>query len=336
VPTNYAADLRHDKPAVATDRSAISAAPPPRPVAILLSAWNGERFLQEQLDSFVAQTHPSWTLYWRDDGSADATETILQRFSSGPAAGRSVMREWTRGRLGVTASFLALLRTVVEETTPGTIYAFADQDDVWLPEKVARGVAALEQVPVSIPALYCARQVLVDDRLHRLGLSFRLHQPPGFPAALTQNIATGCTVMMNQAAARLVAASRAPCVTLHDWWCYLLVAAAGGRLLVDETPVVLYRQHGANAVGAPLSLPRRAVAALRRGPRVFMNVLRHHLAALDAQSHLLAPEAAAMVAEIDAALGEGKRRRFACLRLHGLRRQTWAETLLFRLWFMLG
>lgn len=298
-------------------------------VAVLLSTRNGARFLPAQLDSLLCQTYTDWRLHWRDDGSDDATPALMEAFAHRMGASRVVTHPG--GRLGVTESFLTLLRTADTD-----IMAFADQDDVWLPEKLARGVAALGDVPAEVPALYCARQVLVDCGLHRLGLSHKLRRPPGFPTALTQNIATGCTVMLNQAAARLVAGSRAPPSTLHDWWCYLVVAAAGGRLIMDETPVVLYRQHPGNLVGAPRSLTRRAVAAMRRGPGVFMAVLRHHVAGLQAQPHLLCPEAARALDEIDAALRSGPARRLAALRLPGLYRQTWQETLLFRIWFMVG
>ena len=298
-------------------------------VAVLLSTHNGAEFLGAQLDSLVAQTCTDWRLHWRDDGSSDATAALMQRFRHGPGRGRVVVHP--PGRLGVTASYLALLRAADAE-----FVAFADQDDVWLPDKLARGVRALGAVPPGVPALYCARQVLVDAGLRRLGLSCAVRRPAGFPAALTQNIATGCTVMLNRAAARLVAGSRQPGSTLHDWWSYLVVAAAGGTLLLDETPTVLYRQHPANLVGAPRSMTRRAVAALRRGPGVFMGVLRDHVAALASQPHLLCPEARAALGVIDAALREGPRRRVAALRLPGLHRQTWQETLLFRVWFMMG
>lgn len=298
-------------------------------VAVLLSTRNGARFLPAQLDSLLGQTYADWRLHWRDDGSDDATPALMEAFVHGAGAGRLVAHPG--GQLGVTESFLTLLRTADAD-----IVAFADQDDVWLPEKLARGVAALGAVPAEAPALYCARQVLVDCGLRRLGLSHALRRPPGFPTALTQNIATGCTVMLNRAAARLVAGSRAPSSTLHDWWCYLVVAAAGGRLIMDETPVVLYRQHPGNLVGAPRSLTRRAVAAMRRGPGVFMAVLRHHVAGLREQPHLLSPEAARALDEIDAALRSGPARRLAALRLPGLYRQTWQETLLFRIWFMVG
>ena len=298
-------------------------------MAVLLSTHNGAKFLDAQLDSLLAQSCTDWRLHWRDDGSADATGALMQRFRHGSGRGRVVVHE--PRPMGVTASYLALLRAAEAE-----LVAFADQDDVWLPDKLARGVQALDAVPAGVPALYCARQVLVDAGLRRLGLSSSVRRPVGFPAALTQNIATGCTVMMNRTAARLVAGSRQPGSTLHDWWSYLVVAAAGGRLLLDETPTVLYRQHPANLVGAPRSLTRRAVAAMRRGPSVFMGVLRDHVAALAAQPHLLCPESRAALAVIDAALRDGPRGRAAALRLPGMHRQTWQETLLFRVWFMVG
>ncbi len=302
-------------------------------MAILLSTYNGARFLREQLDSLLAQSHPAWTLFWRDDGSGDATLAIMHDFARGPGAGRCVDLTDHRGHLGATGSFLTLLRSAPHDTA----VAFADQDDVWLPEKLARGLHALCSADArDRPALYCARQVLVDERLERLGLSFQLRRPPDFLAALTQNVATGCTMMLNPPAVRLVARSHAPRVSLHDWWCYLVVAGAGGRLLVDDTPVVLYRQHASNAVGAPLSLVRRGIAALRRGPGVFMGVFRSQLATLLQQPELLSPEARRDAERVARAIHGGLPRRLAALRLRGLRRQTWQETLLFRIWFVLG
>jgi hypothetical protein len=307
-------------------------APAARRVAILLSTYNGEEFLTEQLASLQAQSFRNWLLYWRDDGSTDATPRIMAEFIDLLGAGRTIVVPGD-GRVGASESFLRLLRAAHADGCE--FAAFADQDDVWLPEKIARGLAALGEVPAATPALYCARQVLVDVGLRRIALSPIVRNPPAFPAALTQNVATGCTVMLNQAAISLIAASRAPGGTLHDWWCYLVVAAAGGRLMFDATPVVLYRQHGANMVGAPSSLLRRGFAALLRGPRSFMGVFQQNVAALSDQPELISPEARAQVAAIARALNGGRMRRCAALRMRGLRRQTWPETMVFRLWFML-
>jgi len=301
-------------------------------VAILLSTYNGARFLAGQLDSLLGQTHRDWVVYWRDDGSTDATVALMEAFARGPASGRCIRLDGPGERIGATASFLSLVKAAREEPT----LAFADQDDVWLPEKLARGQAALAASSGELPALYCARQILVDEHLKPISTSARPGRPPEFPMALTQNIATGCTVMLNRAAASLVAASRAPPATVHDWWCYLLVSAAGGRLLLDDEPVVLYRQHPGNLVGAPPSVPRRAVAALRRGPGVFMTVFRQHVAALWAHRHLLSEDAAAAVQQIQTALNGGLLARARALHRCGLRRQTGLETLLFRWWFMIG
>ena len=240
------------------------------------------------------------------------------------------------GRLGATGSFLALLRSVCGTLAERDVVAFADQDDIWLPDKLARGAAALRLAPRDEAVLYRARQILVDARLKRLGVSSKLSRPAGFPAALTQNVATGCTVMLNRPAARLVAASRPSAGTLHDWWAYLLVTAGGGRLVQDDEPVVLYRQHAQNLVGAPASMTSRAIAALRRGPAMYMRMLREHIAALRAQPHLLTGHALAELAVLDEALRGAPGRRLAALRMPGLHRQTWPETLLFRCWFLIG
>ena len=303
-------------------------------VAILLSTYNGERFLAEQLASLAAQTHRDWVLFWRDDGSTDGTSGLLRDFAAGPAHGRSVQVDGGT-RIGPTPSFLRVLSAAAAASFDA--FAFADQDDVWLPDKLARGARALGLAPLDTPALYCARQVFVNEALSRIGISCRLRRAPGFPAALTQNIATGCTLMLNHAAAALVSRSRPPPGSHHDWWSYLLVAAAGGKILADDTPSVLYRQHGRNLVGAPPSMPRRALGALRRGPDVFMNVFRQQVVALAEQPHLLSDGSRDQVQAVAASLRGGVLDRMRVLRrTRGLYRQTWPETLLFRAWFLIG
>jgi len=305
-------------------------------VVILLAVYEGAAFLCHQLASFAAQEHDDWYLIWRDDGSSDATVAMLQAFAEAQPPGRVERLADPAGQVGSAASFLALLRHAAPRLEGRDLVAFADQDDVWLPFKLARAVRALGDVPADRPTIYSARQILVDAKLNPLAVSAAVATPPGFPASLTQNLATGCTVTLNGTAARLVAGSTAPPGCQHDWWAYLLVTAAGGNFLADEEPVVLYRQHGRNAVGAPYTVTRRGWAAVRRGPGVFMGLMRQNVAALDAQRHLLTPQAQDQLDQIKVALRGGPLRRMRALRLPGLRRQTWAEQMLFRLWFMLG
>lgn len=304
-------------------------------VNILLSTYNGEAYLGQFLESVLGQTYRNWRLYWRDDASDDGTVGLLDGFTAKLCASRHGRLQGSTARLGPAASFMTLLRSVVEKLGPADMVAFADQDDVWLPQKLARGVAALAALDTVKPALYCARQQLVDAELRRIGLSPAVRRPPSFLGALTQNIASGCTIMLNRRAAALVAGSELPATTYHDWWCYLLVSGSGGTCLYDHEPVVLYRQHGANLVGAPATLSVRFLAAVRRGPGPFMAMFRGNLGALAAQRHLLSNAASRQVLRLQEALTQGWSRRLMLLCRAGLRRQTWPESLLFYLWFLL-
>jgi glycosyltransferase involved in cell wall biosynthesis len=301
-------------------------------VAILLSTRNGAAYLGEQLESLLAQSHTQWQIFWRDDGSDDGTPAMMRDFADQAGPNRVVDLNDNSGRVGITASFLSLLR----RTPRDRIVAFADQDDVWLPDKLERGVAALNAVKTGRPGLYCARQMLVGADLTPIRPSAMVRGKTGFPQSMTQNIATGCTVMLNPTAATLLADAQEPAATLHDWWAYVLVSAAGGQVMADEKPTVLYRQHANNAVGVPLSPTRRAWAALRRGPYAFMHTFRSHMEALAAQKEMLTPEARQALGLISDGLHDGWSLRLRALRHPGLKRQNWAETQLFRLWFMLG
>lgn len=311
----------------------IAARPAPERVAVLLATRNGAPFLEPQLRSLLGQTYRNWVLYWRDDGSCDSTRQLVAEFAAELGPGRCITVPGQQ-RIGTAQSFMTLLRAAHADGF--AIVAFADQDDVWLPEKLARGVAALLAVSAEAPALYCARQLLVDASLQRMAVSFPVRRPPGFPAALTQNIATGCTIMLNRPASALLAGSQAPEACMHDWWCYLVVAASGGLILADREPVVLYRQHDHNLIGAAASRTRRALAALRRGPGAFMSVFRQNVAALEAQPGLLTPPARQQLTRIARALQARPWHRIGTLRLPGFVRQTRLETALFRLWFLLG
>lgn len=291
---------------------------------MLLAARNGARYLPEQLASFATQTHP-WDLWWRDDGSTDETIPLLEPLGT---------RVQAASRLGALGSFLALLRAATPTLADGDAVAFSDQDDVWLPEKLARGAAALGRVGPGRPAIYTARQIYTDAGGRRLGQSPRV-RPLGFPASLTQNIAVGCATMLNASAARLVAASHPPPSAFHDWWSYILVTAAGGACLWDAEPGVLYRQHQENLTGAKRGW-QRAHHALRRGPRPYMDRMRDHLRALEANAGLISPEARVTAALLSEALSGDWRARKKALATQGLRRQTGLQTMLFRLWFLLG
>jgi hypothetical protein len=302
-------------------------------VAILLSTFNGERYLGEQLASFSAQTYTNWRLYWRDDGSTDRTAAIMAEFADGFGAGHLFVCP-EGGHMGATGSFLALLRMALQG--PAVCCAFADQDDVWLPEKLAHGVAAFQAVPPALPALYFCGRALVDATLASVGQVLAPRRAPGFPAALTQNLAPGCCMMLNRTAARLIGDSRVPDGTWHDWWSYLVVSANGGRVIAGNTADILYRQHSLNLVGEPRGFWRRTAGAARRGAGPFMTLFWRQVAALQAGPVPLPDRTRALLAIIERGNRGGLLTRLRVLCLPGFVRQTRAETLLFRLWFLLG
>ncbi len=294
-------------------------------VTILLSTYNGENYLQTQLDSFREQTHDAWRIAWRDDGSSDHSVAMVETFAKSAAC---VQSPSSGPHLGAAASFLQLL----SENSDAPLIAFADQDDRWLPAKLQRAVAQLGRDDA--PALYCARQMLTDDDFTHPELSVKFRCIPGFPASLTQNIATGNTVVMNGAAARLVASVPAPVASPHDWWSYIVVSACGGRVIYDPEPVVLYRQHLKNLVGAQLPTVTRAIAALERGPQIYMTMMRRHAERLHACRDRLTAAAQNDLDLIRGGLAGGFSERLAALRCPGFKRATGLENLLFRIWFL--
>ena len=298
-------------------------------VAILLSTFNGREFLPVQLNSFLAQTHERWVLHWRDDGSADDTVAIMREFAARVGPERCVESPSSGPHLGATASFLTLLR----ESIGAMAVAFADQDDVWLPEKLHSAVEMLAGAGET-PALYCARQYLVDEALRGAKLSTHYQGVAGFPACLTQNIANGNTLVMNAAAAALVATASEPEGTVHDWWSYIIVSACGGAILFDERPQVLYRLHKGNLIGRAQPLYARALAAIQRGPVVYMTMMQRHTDALLAQAPKLTSVARQDLTLVRQGLYGSFSNRILALRCQRFRRRTALENLLFRFWFL--
>jgi len=298
-------------------------------VAILLSTFNGARFLPAQLNSLLSQSHENWVLHWRDDGSQDETVALMRGFAERIGAERCVESPSSGRHMGVCESFLLLLR----EAPPADAVAFADQDDVWLPEKLDNAVRMIHAAGEG-PVLYSARQYLVDEELRGAKPSTDYSPVPVFPACLTQNIANGNTLVMNAAAAALVAGTGAPQDTVHDWWSYIVVSACGGTVLFDERPQVLYRLHKQNLIGRAQPLPARAIAALRRGSDIYMTMMRRHADLLATLGSRLTPQARTDLRLIQAALEGGWPERIAALRCARFRRRTLLENLLFAFWFL--
>lgn len=211
------------------------------PVTILLSTYNGSKFIQQQLDTLYRQSYPNIRILVRDDGSSDATRNIL----AGVQLKGLVDILESSNNLGPALSFFELLR---QAALTETVYvAFCDQDDVWQPEKITQAVTALSGVVDDRPAMYCARVELVDEHLKHISFG-DAPRKIGFGNALVENIATGCTIVLNRKAIDLLCENLPSSPQMHDWWCYLVLSCFG-EVIFDPAATMKYRQHGNNTIG---------------------------------------------------------------------------------------
>lgn len=206
-----------------------------------MSSYNGEAYIKEQIASILAQQGDfTLELKVRDDGSADATHEILDAY-----AAEGKLQWYTGENLGPAKSFLHLVKQY-----PGyDYYAFADQDDVWDCDKIARGIRALEGQ--AGPAMYAANARLVDKALKPMGKNTHSHAPHyDFYTLVCAASVLGCTCVFNGALARSVQEKPLPeQLVMHDFYLAILCAFLGGPVIYDHTPGMDYRQHGENVVG---------------------------------------------------------------------------------------
>lgn len=229
-------------------------------IDILLATFNGAPFLAELLDSILAQTAGDWRLVVRDDGSTDDTPRIIGKYQSNHPDKVSLFRD--KGEtLGPCGNFARLLQHSKADYT-----MFCDQDDVWLPEKIELTFEKMQELEglygEDTPLMVHTDLKVVDGNLNPLSDSLWCYQRTNPNATalnrlLVQNVATGCTVMINRAL-RELALPIPEEARMHDWW-LALVAVAFGHIGHLSQATVLYRQHGRNDSGAA---PMDALAAL--------------------------------------------------------------------------
>lgn len=221
-------------------------------LAVLMATYNGARFLDAQLRSVIAQDWAAIDVVASDDCSTDNTQSLLASWQ--PIWNKGDFTVVSGPRRGFAGNFRKLL---AEAKVDADYVAFCDQDDIWLSDKTKVAVAALE-AHGSRPALYCARTIITDVDDRDLSLSTLFRKTPDFANALVQSIGGGNTMVMNRAAYELLreAATRTDFVS-HDWFAYLIISGAGGKVIYSETPHVRYRQHDANLIGSNLGLRAR-------------------------------------------------------------------------------
>jgi len=218
---------------------------------ILLSTYNGERFLELQMQSILDGNDRDCSLLVRDDGSSDSTAEILSRFAKNYPDRIKLLGDG--GHLGLCGGFSRLMAASTAEHI-----MFCDQDDFWLPDKIEKNRRRMtrleEEKGRNTPLLVHSDLVVADKDLSRVHGSFWSYQgilPENagrFNRQLVMNAVTGCTMMINRPLLEL--ATPVPGEALvHDWW-IAQVASAFGSVAAIREPLVIYRQHGDNRIGA--------------------------------------------------------------------------------------
>lgn len=222
-------------------------------VAIVLSTYNGARFIVDQLESLQRQTYPHWSLLVRDDGSTDETIELISRKAS--SDNRIKIVDVGGANIGVVASFSKLLEIAL--SYDADYYFLCDQDDVWSDTKLEQFIAEFKSIERKLagptPILVHSDLTVVNEGMELVSPSFMRYQKicnvdsNPTKVLLSQNFATGCASAVNRELLELAVPMRG--VIMHDWWLALLASVTGKIGYLDRSTIA-YRQHGSNTVGA--------------------------------------------------------------------------------------
>lgn len=214
-------------------------------VIILLSTYNGEKYINTQLDSLLNQSYKNIRVLIRDDGSKDNTVSIIKKYVLLYPDNIELI-EGTN--VGVIKSFMELVKKYKGDSE---YVAFCDQDDFWEPIKIEKAINILDEKESKIKG-YCSNLKLVDDNLKFLNTKYNRELKPSFYNAIFENIVTGCTFIANNELIFLLKSKidsiNLNNILMHDWLLYI-IGTSFGEVIYDENSYIQYRQHANNVVG---------------------------------------------------------------------------------------
>jgi glycosyltransferase involved in cell wall biosynthesis len=244
-------------------------------VAVLMCTYNGEKYIAEQIESIVNQSHKNLILIISDDGSQDKTiEIVEEKATKYP----NLIKLIQGPRKGFVANFLSV---ATNSNIKADYFSFSDQDDYWQPKKIE---AALEIIQAheekEAPFLYCGRTTYTDELLKPYGISCIMKRPPSFKNSLIQSIAGGNTMVFNAQSKKLLEKTGVVNVASHDWWLYQLTTGVGGKVYYDSRSFTLYRQHTQALIGGNTSLKSKIYRVRRMFDNHFSRWISKNIFAL--------------------------------------------------------
>lgn len=213
-------------------------------IAVLLSAYNGTKYIKEQINSILEQNDCDITLIIRNDGSTDETIKILDEYKD-----NKKIIIYDEPNIGLAKSFMRLISLAKLDYD---YYCFADQDDVWLKDKLISGIKMIENK--NKPTLYSSNQTLVDQDLNLISIRYDKAPNIDYKQIISNNLISGCTFIWNKELQKLLTdINRLPSDELldkriHDVF-VASVASVCGEVIFDMNSYILYRQHSSNVVG---------------------------------------------------------------------------------------
>lgn len=236
-------------------------------LVVLMSTYNGEKYLREQLNSLVTQDMMPDKILIRDDGSSDSTLEILKYY----AENYDFIEYYQGKNLGPAKSFMELIK----KAPTAKYYSLCDQDDVWFKDKLKVAVNKLNAEKSKEPLLYCSRFTLTDEKLNPLDSNIsKLYSYTDFAHSLLFQTAPGCTFVFNNAARKLIVKydMNKEYVIIHDSIIHKVVTMFG-KMVLDPESHMYYRQHGNNEIGLSANEKKNN---LERVKRLFTGKLKHY------------------------------------------------------------
>jgi glycosyltransferase involved in cell wall biosynthesis len=212
-------------------------------VAILLTTFNGQSYLQEQLESIFNQTYSNYHLWISDDGSIDNTLQIIDFYKTK----FNNLTILNGPRRGFNANFFELTNN---RKIKADYYFWADQDDIWFSNKIERAVSILQQYDAKTPSLYSCNAIIIDKHKNIFGYTYNYQVKKfNFANSLVQPLAGGNTMCFNSSARDLICLGVYSYPAFYDWWAYQIISGCDGNIIFDDNPMIYYRQHDHNLIG---------------------------------------------------------------------------------------
>lgn len=205
-------------------------------VAVVLSTYNGEKYIKDQLDSILEQTYKNIEIYVRDDGSKDRTVDILSEYEK-----QGKIKLYPRENVGFIKSFFECLSFCDD----ADYYAFCDQDDEWFAKKIERAVKMLDEKDTNKPLLYFSDYDFYNENMEFMAHSKSHKNGPSFRNAIVDCITLGINTVINKTTRDMMINSGIEKSCGHDWTAYMICSGIG-EVIYDKVPTLKYRRTGKN------------------------------------------------------------------------------------------